>query len=393
MKGLDQYFLNLNAMPTKYIARLLTDDSYPKGGTVWEITNEIKPVDLYCYLYAKYGEPNGLQNFFRHDDSDNLIHWEWVLSGDLGFTTIQGHNFRSEIHLAGNLGSSKLSLSDFVSQVKLDIGNYGKQISQLRNKLEKWQQFLNPYKQISEAIEQQYRKIEELKLNLAKDKIPQATSPSDFKKFKKRWENNATKYSFAVGLAYGARAMLPVQAESFISLLLFVLSKPEIKKSERLFQNVLRQPIDIRVQSLHINCNGFQSPVDYESPQCKAFHTLMNERNDLLHGNVDLNKLGIGNVFFNGKVPIFISYEDSWDKTIGVSTSLVRLESLNDDRRAVKNFIEYLLSLLNPAITVQVESIVNKSQLGFNHATGRVGVLFPDHLVDFRAIKGKSKSV
>ena len=112
MKGLDQYFLNLNAMPTKYIARLLTDDSYPKGGTVWEITNEIKPVDLYCYLYAKYGEPNGLQNFFRHDDSDNLIHWEWVLSGDLGFTTIQGHNFRSEIHLAGNFGSSKLSLSD-----------------------------------------------------------------------------------------------------------------------------------------------------------------------------------------------------------------------------------------------------------------------------------------
>ena len=75
-----------------------------------------------------------------------------------------------------------------------------------------------------------YSKIEELKLNLAKDKIPQPTSPSDFQKFKKRWEINATKYSFAVGLAYGARAMLPVQAESFINLLLFVLSKPEIKK-------------------------------------------------------------------------------------------------------------------------------------------------------------------
>ncbi|WP_029823816.1 hypothetical protein, partial [Vibrio parahaemolyticus] len=160
--------------------------------------------------------------------------------------------------------------------------------------------------------------------------------------------------------------------------------------NERLFQNALRQPIDIRVQSLHLNCVGFEEIVDYTADECKKFHTLMNERNDLLHGNVEVNKLSIGDVYFNGTVPLFIQYEDFWDKSIGVSMSSVKFDSIKDDYNVVDDFIRYILSKMNAQISKQLEAIMDKGQLGFNKKTGRVGVLFPEHLADFRVAVSKA---
>lgn len=383
---MENYFLSLEAIHPSCLVKIIQGGKLPKNGEMWEFTNEIKPLDLYCYLYAKYGPPNGIQNFLRSDDSDNLIHWEWTLAGEYGLTSIQGQNFRSEVHLIGDFKGKGLTLEDFISQIKSDIGNYGKKISELRKELEKWTQFINPYKRIESAVNLHFEKLDELNLNPQLDKVPQATSEEALKDFGERWSAASEKYNYAVGLAFGLRSMLPVLAESFVNLILFILCRPDIKSNERLFQNTIRQPIDIRVQSLHVNCIGFESSIDYSSEECKRFHTLMNERNDLLHGNVEVNKLTIGDVFFNKKVPLFIQYEDFWDKSIGVSMQSVKLSSINEDRVVVEKFIQYVLSKLTADIKEQVEMIMDKGQLGFNHKTGRIGVLFPEHMVDFRAV-------
>jgi hypothetical protein len=383
---MENYFLSLEAIHPSCLVKIIQGDKLPKNGEMWEFTNEIKPLDLYCYLYAKYGPPNGIQNFLRSDDSDNLIHWEWTLAGEYGLTSIQGQNFRSEVHLIGDFKGKGLTLEAFIGQIKSDIGNYGKKISELRKELEKWTQFVNPYKRIESALNLHFEKLDGLNLNPLLDKVPQATSEEEWKNFGERWSAVSEKYSYAVGLTFGLRSMLPVLAESFVNLILFILCRPDIKSNERLFQNTIRQPIDVRVQSLHVNCVGFDSSVDYTSEECKRFHTLMNERNDLLHGNVEVNKLSIGDVFFNKKVPLFIQYEDFWDKSIGVSMQSVKLESIHEDRIVVENFIQYVLSKLAADIKEQVELIMDKGQLGFNHKTGKIGVLFPEHMVDFRAV-------
>jgi hypothetical protein len=374
----------MEAIEPSCIVKIIQGEKPAKAGEMWEFTNEIKPLDLYCYLHAKYGKPNGLQNFFRNDSADNLIHWEWTLSGEFGLTSIQGHNYRSEVHLIGDFKGKGLTLEMFIEQIKSDIGNYGKQISELRKGLEKWTQFVNPYKRISLAVQQHMDTLDELALDPAKDKVPQPSTPEELRDFSDRWTSVTEKYSYALGLSFGLRSMLPVLAESFINLVLFLLCKPEIKANERLFQNTLRQPIDIRVQSLHLNCIGFEYVVDYSSNECKKFHTLMNERNDLLHGNVEVNKLSIGDVFFNGNVPLFIEYEDFWDKSIGVSLGSIKFDSIKNDRQVVEEFIQYVLSKLNTEISKELEMIMENSQLGFNNKTGRVGLLFPEHLVDFR---------
>jgi len=381
---LEDYFLNLEAIHPSCIAKIIQGGKLPKGGAMWEFTNEIKPLDLYCYLYAKYGKPNGMQSFLRTDDSDNLIQWEWTLAGEFGLTSIQGHNFRSEVHLIGDFKGKGLTLEMFIDQLKSDICNYGKKISELRKDFEKWTQFVNPYHRILSAVQQHIQKLDELNLNPTKDKVPQPTSVDNMNEFEKKWTEVSDKYSYVIGLSFGLRSMLPVLAESFVNLALFLLCKPEIKSNDRLFQNTLRQPIDIRVQSLHLNCIGFESVVDYTSDECKKFHTLMNERNDLLHGNVEVNKLSIGDVYFNGTVPLFIQYEDFWDKSIGVSMKSVKFDSLKNDRQIVDDFIKYILTKMNTQISKQLEAIMETGQLGFNKKTGRVGVLFPEHLADFR---------
>jgi hypothetical protein len=112
----------------------------------------------------------------------------------------------------------------------------------------------------------------------------------------------------------------------------------------------------------------------------------MNERNDLLHGNVEVNKLSIGDVYFNKCVPLFLQYEDFWDKSIGVSMQSVKLKTIHHDRNVVEKFIQYILSKLNTQLREQLELIMKKGQLGFNKKTGRIGVLFPKHMVDFRPV-------
>lgn len=383
---MEDYFLNLKALHPSCLAKILLGEKLPKGGELWEFTNETKPIDLYCYLYAKYGQPNGMQNFFRSDDSDNLIHWEWALAGEHGLTLIQGHNFRTEVHLIGDFKDKGLTLENFITQIKSDIGNYGRQISEFRKDLEKWTQFVNPYQRILSAVNQQFKKLNELNISPEEDKVPQPKSADEMVAYRERWESVTEKYSFAVGLIFGLRSMLPVLAESFVNLIIFMLCKRDIKDNERLFQNVLRQPIDVRVQSLHINCTGFEEQIDYSSKECGNFHSLMNERNDLLHGNVEVNKLAIGDVFFRGKVPLFLEYQDFWDRSIGVSLDSVGFKDLYKDHDSVIKFIEHIMSKLNPDVRKQVELTVGRRQLGLNRKNGRLGVLFPEHMVDFRPV-------
>lgn len=195
----------------------------------------------------------------------------------------------------------------------------------------------------------------------------------------------ASRYSKGLGLCFGIRSMLPVLAEAYVNLMLFILMRPDLKGDERLRENTLRQPIDIRIKSLHISCVGFAKPVDYASPQCKAYHSLVNERNDLLHGNVVVEKLRFNEVFFAGNVPVFKTYRSMWERTVGVEIGAVGLSRLAEEVQTVDAFIDYVTGCLKPEVKENIELIADKHDLGWNDKTGRVGVLFPDRLVDMRA--------
>lgn len=377
----------LSVLHPSCIVEIIKGEKLPKGGFIWEIKNEVKPIDLYCYLYARFGMPNGLQNFLRNDSSDNLIHWEWTFATDDGLILIQGHNFRTEVHCMGEFNESEYQRSDFIDQIKNDFAAHGKRMAEVRKStLEKWAQFVNPYDRIKSAIDTLVAELDALDLDAdAYRTTDLAELRTEYDR--EAWKDMARRFSKGFGICFGIRSMLPVMAEAFVNLLLFLLARPEIKSDARLFENLIRQPIDIRIKSLHINCVGIASAVDYTTEPCKNYHSLVNERNDLLHGNVAIEKLTFDEVYFNKNVPVFVEYRSVWERSFGVGLESVGLHKVKDEMTVVSSFIAYVLERLTPKVREQVEMLMENRDLGYNYANKRVGLLFSKRLVDFRLVK------
>ncbi|MFA6053328.1 MAG: hypothetical protein WC762_12120 [Methylobacter sp.] len=383
------------SLPTNFLASLtcphskdvferLLNDSREKGKAVtWAWRNELSPADLYSYLMARFGKPNGPQNFFRNDDSDNLIHWDWMLDHPAGQLYVLGMNFRTEILITGDLDVTDTDSAELATLIKSDFSAYGQKMAEVRKSLEKWVEFVNPYKRLRIAVEKLLLDVRALDLQPETQKIPDIAAVDEFRE--NRWEEVLSRYSKGLGLCFGIRSMLPVMAEAYVNFLLFVLMRPELKADERLKENTIRQPIDVRVKTLHMTCFGFAKPIDYASPECKAYHTLVNERNDLLHGNVVLDKLTFNEVYFQGKVPVFKEYRSMWERSVGVEIKAVGLHRLEGEVATVNAFIEYLTTCMTPAVKKQIDLMCEKRDLGWNSQNGRIGVLFPDHLVDMFA--------
>lgn len=374
------FLASLTCPHPKVLFERLLNGPRPGGAAVWAWKTEISPADLYCYLGARFGRPNGPQNFFRADDSDNLIHWDWVLDHPNGDIHIMGMNFRTELWISGGIEVVDDDRVALAQLIKADFKNHGPKMAEIRRSLEKWTEFVNPYQRLSRAVEKLLVEIEELDLKPETQKLPDITSAGSADL--DNWSLVLDRYSKGLGLCFGVRSMLPVMAEAYVNFLLFVLMRPELKSDERLRENALRQPIDVRVKSLHMTCLGFAKPIDYSSPQCKAYHSLVNERNDLLHGNVVLEKLRFNEVYFHGKVPIFNEYRSMWERSVGVEIEAVGLHRLSDEVATVKAFIEYLTTCMKPSIKEQIGRMAEMRDLGWNQQTGRIGVLFPGHLVD-----------
>lgn len=380
---MENLFVNLEILHPKCIINIVKGGLLSTNGMKWELTNEVKAVDLYCYFHAKYGKPNGLLNFVKSDSSDNLIHWEWTFATEYGLLSVLGMNFRTEVLLRGDYQGKGLTKEMFVSQIKSDMGNYGKAISEFRKEIETWTQFVNPYHRIRKAVDQNFLQLDSLDIHPQRDRIHHPRNSQDTAGFEDSWRATSARYSAAVGLVFGLRAMMPVMAESFLNLVFFLLARNEIKSNQTLFKRMNRLNIDIRIQTLHLNCIGFKKPIDYASPECKAFNSIINERNDLLHGNVEVDKLSIGHIYFHDKTPLFKQYDDFWSLTIGTSMDSVRFSTIREDFQKVENFIEHVIQHLDEKREKEVRHALQQSILGENAKTGKFGFLLPEGMADF----------
>ena len=72
-----------------------------------------------------------------------------------------------------------------------------------------------------------------------------------------------------------------------------------------------------------------------------------------------------------------------WQQSIGVSIESSGLGGVHEGVDVIHRFEDYVLSCLADGLEEQVRHIMGKRDLGLNRASGRIGVLLPDHLVDF----------
>lgn len=380
-----EFLSKLEYLSPKTIGEILYSKNRPTCTAYWIIENQISPVDLFCYLHARFGPPNGIHNFLRANHSDNLIHWNWTLRYGSGLLDIQGMSFRTCVLFIGDFGVEDSDLNKFIAIVKADFRNHGKGMSECRKSLEFWVEFVNPYQRLRRAIDQLVKELASLRPHEITELPPLISSyeHSDQQAVMEQWQDAATRLNKAFGVCFGIRSMLPVMAEAFINLILYILMRKELKADAKVREMAFRENINTRITNLSQNCYGFKKPVDYSDPICRRYNSIVNERNDLLHGNIAISKLRFNEVYFLGTVPVFKEYRSMWNRAFDVQRKAVGLDKVEKEIVIVTDFIEYVLSCLDDQVRINVEQIISRFELGLNKKDDRVGVLFPEYMVDF----------
>jgi hypothetical protein len=367
--------------PATVVKRVRAPKSNGPGTIQWNPKGSIKPADLYCYLKARFGEPNGLVMFAAPPSSDNIIHWHYTLASGNDTLHIQGISSRVQF-----MASSLTPLRDadwqyLVARLKEDFSHFGLQMRKVRNDLERWTIFVNPYFRLESIVADLHARLASLSWKSAH--LPEfPTKQSEFKSFQKNLDRLTKKYSKTAELGMSLRMITPVWGESFVNLIIFLLAKNQVKSNDQLYQNIIRKKIRIRASELHLHCDGFAAPLDRDSDTFRDFLTVFNSRNDFLHGNVDPKLLAVDEIFFEGKMPLFMHYQTFTERSLAPRLKYLEPEVVKKDIYRIEAFIAYVLGQLEPSVSKSVRLFMETPLPGWRPETGRPGILFSDIVAD-----------
>lgn len=361
--------------PALILARLRNEGSRPKVGT-WIIHKGISPLDLYVYLRARFGEPNGFAMTLKHPSSDNLIHWNWTLQSGSSVIELLGYQLQVLIGIDDTDDPSEAEVSALINGLKADFAAHGKAMSVVKKSLEKWIVFTNPYHRLRRVVTDMSSKLQATDID--HQSLPGLpTTPEELDHFRRQWETRRSAYTEALGYGLSLRMVAPVLAESFVNLVIFLLARKEVKDDDRLYKNALRQEVDIRVKTLHMTCQGFVKPVDASDPRFKSFHSLMNGRNDLLHGNVDPLQLKYETVYFEGTIPLFTEFKDLSQLSLVKSLAQVEPSVALQDVAIATGLTDLILESMHEKTRGVVQAFMDTSDPGWREDQKRAGILFP----------------
>lgn len=351
----------------------------------------LSPADLYCYLKARFGDPNGFAMVLKQPGSANLIHWEYTLSSGLERLDIVGVASRVEFRLWCDTSVSEDMEASLLSAIKQDFSVWGEQMSRVRKSLERWRLFINPYRRLERIVSEYADRLRALKV----DDVEFPSFPrtrEQIEAFYPLMKELTSKFNEASYLGTSLRMITPVWGESFVNALAFLLAKPEVRSNKRIYENFIRKEIDIRIASLQMHCDGLERPVDMKHDSVRGFRQVMDNRNDLLHGNVDPKALFFEELYFDGDIPLF--KREQYLAERGLRPLLQKIEPAQalEDVDKVSTFCCYVLSCLRPDVKGWVEAYLKDLTPGWREDTGRVGLLFPDAVADiFMSVADESE--
>ena len=320
----------------------------------------------------------------RADSSDNLFHWHYTIQAAKGavLEILQSH-LTTEIIVEGINPPTIAEWDQLIRAIQEDFREYGPGMSNVRRQLEHWHLFINPYRRLFDVLDKCRTDLTSLDI----DRTTVPTTPEtaeEFREFSNTLRNESARFEEALRLGVTIRMLAPVLGEAFVNMLIFLLAKQDIKSDHRLYQDTIRRSIDIRIKSLHITCNGFARPVDTQSPYYRAFRTMMKDRNDFLHGNVDPTKLKYDSVYFDYRtIPVFEKQASFGELALSHRLIHVEPERALKDLETVARFVRLVMDCLDSSQREVVSAVVRQRSPGWRPKDGKVGILFPEQVPHF----------
>lgn len=137
----------------------LSKTEQPLKNNILAVREHLSPVDVFCYLEARFGEPNGFQNLLRRDSSDNLIHWDFHLKAGDEDIYISGASREIQFVLPANLTDEQWR--DLILAIKADYKRVAKEKSTALKSLEKWVIFPNKFVAVAEICADLHGEIQD----------------------------------------------------------------------------------------------------------------------------------------------------------------------------------------------------------------------------------------
>lgn len=352
----------------------------------WKNLNkELSPLSLYKLLKAKFGIANGLSMLLKSESTENIIHWHYTFVIDKNEIHFFGKSSGIEILVKTQHGID-FTEKDWIILINNIISCYsksGKLMNEVQSDFEKYTLFINPFTRLRDSLNSLISELKDLDTKEIKSIDTYNVSENEREEYYKSYNQWIINIEKSVSLGTTIRMLSPVLIESFINTLLLVLSKDEFKEDKRLYDNLIRQQIDIRVKTLHLNCNGFIRPINGDEKEFKDFQSLMNNRNDFLHGNIDPTQLMFEDVYFDRKyIPLFKEDEGIITKTMKNYLKNVEAERAIEDYNIVQKFIDFVLAHTGENVRENIEHLLSTRMPGYNNKTKRIAILFPAWLVE-----------
>lgn len=338
------------------------------------LQQSVSPFDAYTYLFARFGEPNGMMTLFAKDDSDNLFHWDYYLKA--GEKNLQFTGATEEVHVHVDGEFSDAEWLEFIKGLKQDFGRVSKEKGKFAGTLEKWTVFPNQFLTIANRCSELYHEIDEALPNI--EILIDTQFKADTLESKKSRDNHSRLMNALTGIPTELSVLTPVMFESFLGLVVSGMMKPEIEKDAKRRSEYVRGNLDEKLTKLAEVCNGFKKALTKDNPAFGRYWDVVNKRNDILHGNVDLVRDAVEVVYFHGKRPL---YKQGGDRIAQHWRRLVeqyRPREVAEDYLATHDFIIEILNHMQPAYQHQMYVVMEDTQPGWDAKRRIFGRLFPN---------------
>ena len=338
----------------------------------------ISPFDMYTYLHACFGPPNGLQTFVAKDDSDNLFHWDWNLKAGNKSLTFVGAT--EEVHVWFDNKITDESCQKFIEHLRADFGRIGQQKGRFASTLEKWNIFPNQYLAIANRCAELFETITKA-LPVIENQILNDDLLSQNLSLEKRRKAHGKLMSAITSAPTELAVLTPVMFESFVGLIVAGFIKSELKRDKARFTEFVRLPLNQKLVGLADKCKGFNRPIDQHNSRFGRYWSVVNKRNDILHGNVDPVRDAVEVVYFHGKRPLYKSGGDRIRQHWARLIEQYKPQEVVDDYIAMHDFIIEIMEHMEPAYRHSLWLVMEDTQPGWDNKRKIFGRLFSDFVV------------
>lgn len=340
------------------------------------VRTHLKPVDVYAYLRARFGMPNGVQNFLRKDDSDNWIHWDYNLK--CGEVDVYVAGTSRDVHFIISERMRDLDWKGLILALKADFGRSGRAKSEMMRSFEKYVVFQNKFVTLADLCAEMHEAI--IDMPPART-LPGITTKYSLRRYGAQVRRLGKRAVDLYGNCLKLKLLTPIMAEAFFNMIILMFCKDEVRNDAVVYEAFIRSTIPERIAALSENCFGFRNAIDQTTVVYRDFKRVMDKRNFAIHGNMDPVGEQIETVYFEGRRPLFADSGDNILKFFDQLEKVNAPEMVVADYEAVHLFLAEVANQLSEQHRAFFDQVIGDPYPGYDVKRKRTTRILPDHFV------------